>query len=93
MGTATLGAGAWGQLDLAGEVSEWMMDTFENYVSPCTDCAHIPASSDRAASNANGVTRGGVFQGPASYLLPTDRAGSIPALPVYGIGKRCARAP
>jgi formylglycine-generating enzyme required for sulfatase activity len=80
-------------LDLAGELWGWMMDTFENYVSPCTDCAYIPTSSDRAASNANGLIRGGVFQGPKSYLSPTYRGGSIPALPVYGIGIRCARAP
>jgi sulfatase modifying factor 1 len=93
VGTATLGAGAWGQLDLAGELWQWTMDTFENYVTPCTDCAYLPAPSDRAATNANGLIRGGVFQGPSSYLLPTHRGGSIPALPVYGIGIRCARVP
>ncbi len=92
MGTAALGAGAWGHLDLAGEVSEWMIDAYENYVSPCLDCAYFP-SSDRAATNVNGQVRGGAFPAPQSHLLPTHRGGSIPALPVYGIGIRCARSP
>jgi formylglycine-generating enzyme required for sulfatase activity len=93
VGTATLGAGVWGQLDLAGEVSAWVVDEYENYVSPCTDCAYVSTSSDRSAASVNGDTRGGVFEGPKSYLLATKRAGSTPAIPIEGIGIRCARVP
>jgi hypothetical protein len=39
VGTATLGLGRWGQLDLDGNVSEWNLDFSNEYGEPCTDCA------------------------------------------------------
>ncbi len=54
VGTATKGAGAWGQLDLAGSVWEWVLDYSAGYGSPCTDCADLTSSNSR-------VDRGGGF--------------------------------
>jgi sulfatase modifying factor 1 len=41
VGTATLGAGRWGQLDLAGNVNEWILDSYASYGEPCADCASL----------------------------------------------------
>ena len=72
VGTANLGAGLWGQLDMAGEVWEWNADWYASYVSPCTDCAYLSAASSR-------VIRGGGFYAHASYLLPPYRSYGGPA--------------
>jgi formylglycine-generating enzyme required for sulfatase activity len=89
VGTATLGAGLWGQLDLAGEVSEWNLDRWASgYVNPCIDCADLYQPSE------GWVYTGASFGDPAYYLLP-------PQLFDYGaaggrlsfLGLRCARGP
>jgi len=90
VGTPTAGAGAWGQLDLAGNASEWNADWYANaYVNPCTDCAYLAASSER-------VVRGGSFDSvfhAASNLLPPFRDLGDPTLGVDSVGFRCARTP
>jgi formylglycine-generating enzyme required for sulfatase activity len=92
VGTATLGVGKWGQLDLAGEVWEWTLDSLATYVDPCTDCAYLPASSGP-------VFRGGYFDFPASYLLPPTRDFSLPPTArdsdsdSFIQGFRCSRTP
>jgi formylglycine-generating enzyme len=86
VGTATLGAGRWGQLDLAGNGSEWLLDWHASYVNPCTDCADLTPSSGREV-------RGGSFGYNATGLLPTNRASAAPSVRGYGIMFRCARTP
>jgi sulfatase modifying factor 1 len=89
VGTATLGAGLWGQLDMAGEVFEWNVDWLFTYVSPCTDCAYLttaPGSYPR-------VMRGGNFDIATSEMLPPSRNGASPTLRDDIIGFRCARTP
>jgi formylglycine-generating enzyme required for sulfatase activity len=86
VGTATLGAGRWGQLDLAGNMNQWNLDWYTNFVTPCTDCAYLTAVSDR-------VLRGGAYDEITSYLLPTYRAGNFPRSRDYDVGIRCARSP
>jgi sulfatase modifying factor 1 len=86
VGTATEGAGRWGQLDLAGEVSEWNLDSLASYVDPCTDCAYLTEPSSR-------VLRGGSFYVPTSYLLPPFRGAYAPDTRDGTLGFRCARAP
>jgi sulfatase modifying factor 1 len=87
VGTATLGVGYWGQLDLAGEVFEWTLDLYATYVDPCTDCADLSAASDR-------VLRGGSFGVTSSYLLPPVRLyNDTPTDRNDDIGFRCARTP
>jgi sulfatase modifying factor 1 len=87
VGTATLGAGRWGQLDLVGEVSEWTLDWWATYVNPCVDCSNL--------TNANGsrAFRGGFFSGDAAFLLPPTRGADDPTGRQDGWGLRCARSP
>jgi formylglycine-generating enzyme required for sulfatase activity len=89
VGTATLGAGAWGQLDLAGNVYELNLDWDATYVSPCTDCAYVTATSSSQV-----VFRGGSFSSGTSNLLPPTRDGGYPrAYRGNYLGFRCARSP
>jgi formylglycine-generating enzyme required for sulfatase activity len=86
VGTAALGAGLWGQLDLAGDVLEWNLDWYNPYVDPCTDCVNFKAASYR-------VLRGGNFGNNASYFLPPNRVDGPPSNRTLYIGFRCARSP
>jgi|HubBroStandDraft_1064217.scaffolds.fasta_scaffold18358_4 sulfatase modifying factor 1 len=87
VGTPSLGAGLWGQLDLAGNVNEWNLDWYANYVDPCTDCANSTAASNR-------VIRGGdFFVDLVSSLLVTNRYMNGPSLRNGALGLRCARTP
>jgi formylglycine-generating enzyme len=84
---AAQGAGLWGQLDLAGDVWEWNIDSYSfSYVDPCTDCAGFAAASIRAV-------RGGDFGEGASHLLSSTRYDESPFARLSFIGFRCARSP
>jgi len=85
VGTTTLGAGLWNQLDLAGEVYEWTLDWYAPYVDPCTDCAYLAPSPTRA------MRGGGVFQ---SIVLPSSERNDVPPTEQSpDLGFRCARSP
>jgi formylglycine-generating enzyme required for sulfatase activity len=85
VGTPTQGAGAWTQLDLAGDMLEWNLDGYASgYADPCRDCALLAAASDR-------VVRGSGFGPGASYLRPPQRNHINPAARDYSLGLRCAR--
>ncbi len=86
VGTPALGAGLWGQLDLAGEVSEWTMDSYGTYVNPCMDCAYLTADSSR-------VIAGGYWGYGAGGIAPFIRNGVGPEGRDSGVGLRCARTP
>jgi formylglycine-generating enzyme required for sulfatase activity len=86
VGTALLGVSKWGQLDMAGELGEWVMDGFAPYVDPCTDCANLSDSSFR-------VIRGGAYDFVEKLLAPTTRNGRYPPGRNGDVGFRCARAP
>ena len=87
VGTATSGAGKWGQLDLAGEVWEWVLDWKQTYVNPCTDCVNLTAAQFH-------IVRGDNFGGSLNNLMPIVRGGDV-ADPGRdsNFGVRCARAP
>jgi formylglycine-generating enzyme required for sulfatase activity len=86
VGTAPLGAGLWGRLDLAGDLFEWNLDWVADY-TVCADCADVTAGGDR-------VLRGGNFGDFASSLLPPLRGIYYPpATRVVIIGFRCSRTP
>jgi sulfatase modifying factor 1 len=86
VGTASQGSGAWGQVDLAGSVWEWDLDSYDAYVVPCSDCATLEAGSSR-------VIRGGNFSSDTSSLLPPNRSSFPPTDRSSALGIRCAREP
>jgi formylglycine-generating enzyme len=99
VGTSTLGAGLWGQLDMAGNVWQWALDWGGTFVNPCADCSYLTTTAQR-------VLRGSSFSVNAPALIPSGRGTGIPSDRVYGIpwngigdsyvsplGFRCARAP
>jgi sulfatase modifying factor 1 len=86
VGLPTLGAGAWGQLDLAGSVWEWNLDWRATYIDPCADCGLLTAASER-------TVRGGDFYLGPSFLFSSSRGSDAPTHRGNDIGIRCARAP
>jgi formylglycine-generating enzyme required for sulfatase activity len=87
VGTAILGAGYWGQLDMAGEVFEWNLDWYAQYVDPCTDCAYLTSTTVR-------VIRGGNYGGVLVNLQAANRDFfEDPTDHDSVIGFRCARSP
>jgi sulfatase modifying factor 1 len=105
VGTADLGVGLWGQLDLAGDVAGWVMDyidwsSVDGRSVPCTDCAKLAPSSVLPPPNT--VTdhpyrwlRGASFYvpEPQDLTVPLARLGSDPTLGFDSNGIRCARPP
>jgi formylglycine-generating enzyme required for sulfatase activity len=88
VGTATLGAGLWGQLDLAGNMWEWTLDWNAPYVNPCSDCAYLSQGS------SGRVVRGGDYLDAASLIVSPSSPGSDPPAQRSGSsGFRCARTP
>jgi formylglycine-generating enzyme required for sulfatase activity len=88
VGTAALGQGLWGQLDLVGNMNQWTSDWWGgSYGDPCQDCANLTEATER-------VFRGGYFgANSALYLSPTHRDFDDPTDRYFGIGFRCARSP
>jgi formylglycine-generating enzyme required for sulfatase activity len=90
VGATTLGAGRWGQMDLAGEFREWNVEWVGPFVNPCVDCAAltltpggvpqrlVPGSAYWNAAGTYGDVAGS--QAPPSYRYPEA-------------GIRCARTP
>ena len=85
VGTATLGAGLWGQLDMAGEVWEWSLDWYAPYAA-CVNCADATPGAAR-------VVRGGQYDDLGLTLFPPYRNFFYPTARFDYIGFRCARAP
>jgi formylglycine-generating enzyme required for sulfatase activity len=84
VGTASQGAGAFGQLDLVGEVFEWNLDWYAPYAA-CTDCADLTPTSNR-------VMRGDLLN-DTSLLTPSSRFDVNPDFRAVNLGFRCARSP
>jgi formylglycine-generating enzyme len=88
VGTATLGASLWGQLDLSGNMTQWNLDWYvANYQSPCVDCAFLVHAFDFR------VLRGGYWASYAAYLSSSYRNNTPPEGRYDNIGSRCARVP
>jgi formylglycine-generating enzyme required for sulfatase activity len=85
VGTATLGAGLWGHLDLAGEVYEWNLDIYlASYATPCSDCVYWSATT-----TSNRVLRSDEYT--SGSLDTTTYRQEYP--PSFRHGFRCARPP
>jgi formylglycine-generating enzyme required for sulfatase activity len=89
VGTATLGVGLWGQLDLDGEIMQWNLDYYALIADPCIDCVQLTPPS----MNPIRVVRGDAFDEPALGLLPPFRGAGPPRNRNYFAGFRCARTP
>jgi formylglycine-generating enzyme required for sulfatase activity len=90
VGTATLGAALWGQLDLVGELNQWVLD-WDSIADPCTDCAYLTGG---AATGSTRVARGDAFNGPSSSLASSDCCNHFsPTARPNDTGFRCARPP
>jgi formylglycine-generating enzyme required for sulfatase activity len=97
VGTASLGASPWGQVDLLGNVNEWTLDWVaavfpSQYPNPCVDCAGLTAIPNDYG-NVGRSLRGGDYQTWLSELRPWFRSASTPEDPSPDLGIRCARAP
>jgi formylglycine-generating enzyme required for sulfatase activity len=90
VGTAALGAGLWGQVDLAGSVWEWSLDCSElAYGNPCANCAALTVSSTLPERSVRSST----YFLPAPWLITPGGGESYEPASTTGIGVRCARAP
>ena len=84
-GASPMGSGKWGQMDLAGNVWEWILDWYGDYPNPCHDCALLSPPSARAI-------RGGGYVNDAPALLSSSRNDEIPVVRDVVQGARCARS-
>ncbi len=93
VGTASQGAGKWGQLDLAGNVFEWTLDYwYQQYQSPCVDCAALTLTSTEPFPTRS--SRGSAFERTGTGLLSPwyhSYESEMDRSPYTGI--RCARTP
>jgi formylglycine-generating enzyme required for sulfatase activity len=78
------GRGRWGHADLAGNVSEWVLDSYGPYPATCIDCAVDSPGGQR-------VLRGGDFASLKENLRVAHRVAWDPTNRETEIGVRCAR--
>jgi formylglycine-generating enzyme required for sulfatase activity len=83
VGSATQGAGLWGQLDLVGNLWEWVLDPGSLLANPCVDCASQLSSQ---------VPRGGSFA-ESPFIVPSNVFPATFSPRVSRFGFRCARTP
>jgi formylglycine-generating enzyme required for sulfatase activity len=95
VGFATLGVGRYGQIDLIGNVWEWLLDRYsDDYVNPCEDCAYLTGNTqNRVMPGAGFHTNAGL----GATLMYSYNRTSISYADTfrgdYAVGLRCARSP
>lgn len=86
VGTATSGAGAWGQLDMVGDLFEWALDTNTNrYVDPCVDCAGFGVGGRAVRGVGFDVAAPWNYDPPARFSVDSTVSDG-------NVGFRCARS-
>jgi formylglycine-generating enzyme required for sulfatase activity len=80
------GDGKWGQADLAGNVSEWVLDWNAPYSAGCSNCANLTPAAER-------VLRGGSYYESAPYVVTSYRDEvAVPSSRSARHGVRCAHS-
>jgi formylglycine-generating enzyme required for sulfatase activity len=87
VGTATLGVGRWGHLDLVGELDNPTLDQVNSYFDPCIDCASLTGPSGVVAAF------GGEYSQPQLQLLVSNQLDDVQDNRSDAYGIRCARPP
>jgi sulfatase modifying factor 1 len=100
VGTASLGADAFGHFDMMGNVAEWVLDDYVAYDDPsedmtgCHDCLNYDVSKE-GSNGESKVSRGGAYlyalSDPALY--PPGRSEFVPTTRLGYLGMRCGRNP
>jgi formylglycine-generating enzyme required for sulfatase activity len=87
VGSKPNGNGKWGQADLTGSVSEWVLDAYYwQYPNPCINCI--------AGGGSTKPARGGSWNSCCNNLNTFDRASTgYPQSRASIYGARCARKP
>ncbi len=87
VGSEPMGVGVWGQLDLNGNVFEYLLDYAPAADAlPCVDCAETASGTTRAL-------RGGSFESSSDQLYNSAELYSSPEFIHGDVGMRCARVP
>ena len=95
VGSKPMGAGKYGQLDLAGSVDEWLLDWYADYPAACENCANLsmpemlPTLHD---ASTNRVVRGGDWLYVAVGLTAQYRFHDRSDGRYDFVGFRCARS-
>jgi formylglycine-generating enzyme required for sulfatase activity len=86
VGSLPAGDGRFGHSDLAGNLNEWVLDTFQNpyRLITCVDCADLTPQPKR-------TFRGGSFGSFAAALRTGARTPNNPGTALFSFGARCAR--
>jgi formylglycine-generating enzyme required for sulfatase activity len=86
VGSLPAGVGPFGQLDLAGNVSEWTLDYFTTSypaaITPCADCINLSPTAERSL-------RGGSFQFSQLFVKTSSRGSLAPDMGRVFAGFRC----
>ena len=92
VGTPLLGAGKCGQLDLVGNLQQWLLDyLLLAYDNPSVDSAHLASGSARAPRDGfYGGTNEATLE---SSYVNNDGSRFYPANRFPSVGFRCARTP
>jgi formylglycine-generating enzyme required for sulfatase activity len=89
VGSLPNGKALWGQLDLAGNLWEWVLDAADppSTTQSCSDCA------DTNGAQGSRIIRGGDFDDSVLSLSAFDTTSDGPTNAFGNYGFRCARAP
>jgi formylglycine-generating enzyme required for sulfatase activity len=91
VGSAPLGVGEWGQLDLGGNVNEKTFDWYDGaYLVPCSDCADLTPDPGSFPGRSS---RGGSWWVQPGAMMSYSRTEYTPITRDFKGGIRCARAP
>ena len=74
------------QFDLAGNAYEWVVDKYENYTTPCNDCANVGDANQH-------TVRGGAWFQTEGFQRTGYRGRIARGARSAGVGIRCARLP